>query len=82
MDIYYKDPIAAREIVYSQVQVIKEVSKVKPYAVLLRTFFFSKKDELINIFRDAEPALKEKVVTLLRELDPTNTEKYQVIMKN
>lgn len=82
MDTYIKDPTAAREIIYNQLEIIKNVNKVKPYAVLLRNFFFSKKDELINVFKEADQPMKNKVVPLLRELDPTNTEKYQAILRN
>ncbi len=82
LDKYIKDPAAAREIMYEQLVIIQSVNRVKPYSVLLRNFFFSKKDELINVFKGADLPLKNKVINLLRELDPTNTEKYQVIMKN
>ena len=82
MDTYLKDPVASRQIIYEQLETIKKVNQVKPYAILLRCFFFSKRDEMINIFKESELPLKNKALPLLRELDPTNSEKYQAIMKN
>ena len=82
LDQYLKTPDASVQIMYEQVLTIKEVNRVKPYSVLLRAFFFAKRDELINVFKGADLPLKNKVMTLLRELDPTNSEKYQAILKN
>jgi hypothetical protein len=82
LDLYMKDPEAARQIIYEHLATMKEVNRQKPYSILLRSYFLAKRDEMINIFRGADMPMKNKVLTLLRELDPTNTEKYQVILKN
>ncbi len=45
-------------------------------------FFDTKADEIANIFRTAsDPQQKQQVVTLLTEVDPTNTAKYQAILQ-
>lgn len=82
LDTYLKDPAAARLKVIEMFKVIKEVNKLVPYSILIRTFFLSKRDELINIFRDSQDAeLKMQAFNLLRELDPLNTEKYSVLTR-
>jgi hypothetical protein len=82
LDTYLKDPDASRQNILAMLKVIKTINQIKPYAILFRTFFLSKKDELINIFRDSDSMdLKSSVVALLRELDPLNSEKYQLILK-
>lgn len=81
LDNFIKDPAASRQVCFDMLKTIQSVNKVNPYSILLRTFFFSKRDELIGIFRDAEVGMKNDVITLLRELDPANTEKYQLILK-
>jgi len=81
MDNFIKDPAGTRQICLDMLKTIQTINKVNSYSVLLRSFFLAKRDELINIFKDAEPAMKNDVITLLRELDPANSEKYQAILK-
>jgi len=81
MDFFIKDPAASRQVCFDLIKTIQSINKVNPYSILLRSFFLAKRDELINIFKDAEPAMKNDVITLLRELDPANTEKYQKILQ-
>jgi len=82
LDTYLKDPVAARLKVIEMFKVIKDVNKLVPYSILIRTFFLSKRDELINIFRDSQDAeLKTQAFNLLRELDPLNTERYAAITR-
>lgn len=82
LDKYLTEPAAARLKVIDMLKAIKEVNKLVPYSILIRTFFLSKRDELINIFRDSQDAeLKAQAFALLRELDPLNTEKYAAITR-
>jgi hypothetical protein len=82
LDTYLKDPDASRLNILNMLKVIKTINQIKPYAILLRTFFLSKRDELINIFKDSESMeTKSSALALLRELDPLNSEKYQMIIK-
>ncbi|WP_018344415.1 DUF4835 family protein [Cytophaga aurantiaca] len=82
LDTYLKDPAAARLKVIDMFKAIKEVNKLVPYSILIRTFFLSKRNELINIFRDSQDAaLKQQAFDLLRELDPLNTQFYSAITR-
>ncbi|WP_299250840.1 DUF4835 family protein [uncultured Cytophaga sp.] len=82
LDNYLKDPDKERLKIIEVLKTIKEVNKLVPYSILLRTFFLSKRDELINIFKDSKNAeLKTQAFNLLRELDALNTERYSTITK-
>lgn len=81
LDNFIKDPVTTRQVCFDLIKTIQGINKVNPYSILLRSFFLAKRDELINIFKDAEPAMKNDVISLLRELDPANTEKYQKILQ-
>lgn len=82
LDVYLKDPKAGRLKIIEMLKVIKDVTRMVPYSILLRTFFLSKRDELINIFKDSdEMELKTQAYNLLRELDPPNAERYAIITK-
>jgi hypothetical protein len=80
MDKYQEKPDEARKEILAVLAKIKTVNSLKPYAVLIRSFFTAKSTELINIFMDGTPEQKQQAVTLLRELDPLNGEKYSGIL--
>ncbi|MGZ4033783.1 MAG: type IX secretion component PorD family protein [Bacteroidia bacterium] len=52
---------------------------MKPLSFSLQIFFIAKADEIVNIFSGAFPDEKGKVVSLLNEIDPTNSNKYAKI---
>jgi hypothetical protein len=81
LDTYLKDPVASRAKIIDMLTATKGVVKVKPYSILIRSFFLAKRDELINIFRDANTDQKTAAVNMLRELDPLNSEKYGNLLK-
>ncbi|MDB5257185.1 MAG: hypothetical protein JWM14_1880 [Chitinophagaceae bacterium] len=81
LDNFIKDPAGTRQVCFDMIKTIQSINKVNPYSILLRSFFLAKRDELINIFKDAEPAMKNDVITLFRELDPANSQKYETILK-
>jgi hypothetical protein len=82
LDNYLKDPDGGRLKIIEMLKVIKDVSRLVPYSILLRTFFLSKRDEMINIFRDSKnDELKNQAFDLLKQLDALNTERYSAIIK-
>lgn len=81
LDTYLKDPAVSRTKIIDMLKAVKQVSQLKPYSILIRSFFLAKRDELINIFRDASSDQKTAAVNLLKELDPLNSERYNVILR-
>lgn len=81
LDTYLKDPVLSRTKIIDMLKAIKQVNQMKPYSILIRSFFLAKRDELINIFRDSSSEQKSVAVNLLRELDPLNSERYNVITR-
>ena len=50
--------------------------------LLARAFFDTKADEIANIFRSGNDVQqKQTLATLLSEVDPTNSAKYQAMLK-
>lgn len=54
----------------------------KRQAFMTQVFFFTKVDELVNIFSKANPSDKASIVNQLSELDPSDATKYQKILTN
>lgn len=71
----------ARASIVESLKLIQEVSRAKPdpYMYLIQIILESKADELINIFSDAFPEEKSRVMQILTEIDPGNKTKYEKI---
>jgi hypothetical protein len=80
LDDFQKDPEKSRTQIIDILNKIKVVKKQKPNSVLINAFFDAKMDELIKIFSEASPQLKQQAYTLLSDLDPTNTDKYKKLI--
>jgi hypothetical protein len=59
---------------------LKKLHNDKPNSHLMQIIFFTKADELVNVFSQAFPDVKAKVVTTLNEIDPANGIKYDAIL--
>ncbi len=80
MDIMADNKETARTVIYESLEDLKKIHQIKPLSFSLQVFFTAKADEVINIYSGAFADEKAKVVNLLNEIDPTNSNKYQKIM--
>lgn len=55
--------------------------KPDPYLFFLQIIFDAKSDEFVNIFSESFPEEKRRVTTILKEIDPANTSKYEKIIQ-
>jgi hypothetical protein len=81
MDIFIQQPDQARKNILEAIRNIQTVAKLKPGAAVLRSFFETKADEIVSVFKGAPPADKQSVFAVLSEIDPTNVTKYQNILQ-
>ena len=81
LDVYITKPEEARTNILTALRGIQTVARIKPGAAMVRNFFEAKGDEIVNIMKGAAPADKQAAITLLSEVDPTNTSRYQTIMR-
>ena len=57
------------------------VYRDEPNSFLLRTFFSTKRDEIIKIFTEATSSEKSELLDLVNEIDAANAAKYQEKLK-
>jgi hypothetical protein len=71
----------ARASIVESLKLIQDVYRAKPdpYMYLVQIILESKADELINIFSEAFPEEKSRVIQILVEIDPGNKTKYEKI---
>ncbi|MDB5262223.1 MAG: hypothetical protein JWQ14_1504 [Adhaeribacter sp.] len=81
MDIYIQKPEDARKNIVEAIKNIQQVAQVRPAAPILRSFFETKADEMVSVFKNANPPEKQTVYTILSQIDPTNIPKYQTIIQ-
>jgi len=80
LDVMYDNIETGRASVVGALEGLQKVHRQKPGSYIMQVFFSAKSDEFVNIFTEAPPMDKPRVVNILREIDPTNTNKYQKIL--
>lgn len=60
---------------------LETVHEIRPSALLLTTFFYAKKDEIMQIFSEAPPEEKQQVLALVKKLNPANAAEYDKALK-
>ncbi|MBD2766368.1 DUF4835 family protein [Hymenobacter sp. BT664] len=82
LDLFIEKPDEARASVMAALTGIQKAALTRPSTLFARAFFDAKSDEIANIFRTSQDAQqKQQLVALLTEVDPTNTAKYQTVLK-
>ncbi len=80
-DNMQKDLVKSREHIANSLNLLTDVYNQKPGSYQLQLFFYSKSDEIVNLFKEATPTEKNNVVNLLNRIDPGNTKKYAKILE-
>ena len=75
----YKDPETARSTMATSLQLLDNVMRNYPNAMMLQVFANSKRDEVIEIFKNGEKAEKGQVKNTMIRIDPANAATYQRI---
>lgn len=81
LDVMHKDIPGSRKQIYNALVELEKVYKQKPNCYILTIFFYAKKDELINIFSEGQPAEISEAVTLLKKMDPGNASDYDKLIR-
>jgi len=73
----------ARIEIIEGLRLLQEVYRKKPdpYFFLLQIIFDAKTDEFVNIFSESLTEEKGRVIKILKEIDPSNSRKYEKINK-
>ena len=71
----------ARIEIIEGLRLLQEVYRKKPdpYLFLLQVIFDAKTDEFVNIFSESFTEEKSRVLKILKEIDPSNSRKYEKI---
>jgi hypothetical protein len=67
----------ARADITNNLAELRKVHQDKPNSFLMQVFFQAKADEITNLFSQATNEEKNRALTILSQVDPANTLKYQ-----
>lgn len=81
MDTMTEDAAASRKKITDSIEKLKTVHQAKPASYNLQVIFNAKYQELVNIFKPADPAEKTKLFNTLQIIDPGHIGKYQDMMR-
>ncbi|MCB2207578.1 MAG: DUF4835 family protein [Bacteroidetes bacterium] len=76
LDVMSKDKTNGREEISKTLENLKLVYDKRPGLYVLQVMTEAKRDEIINIFREASPAEKTNMITIMKEIDPANGSRY------
>jgi hypothetical protein len=79
MDKFKDDNGTSRKEIFESLEKIRSIQELLPNSVIFKIFFQAKRQELISIFKEAEPGLKNRAIELLGKLDPSNVTNYAKI---
>jgi hypothetical protein len=81
MDTMNEDAAATRKTIAAAIEKLKTVHQAKPASYNLQVFFNAKYNELVEIFKPADPADKTKLFNTLQIIDPGHISQYQNMMR-
>ncbi len=71
----------ARNSIIEALENVRKAYREKSTLVAVQQFFDAKADEIVNIFKGAPENEKSRVVALMKEMNPSNTNKYDQILQ-
>lgn len=81
LDQMSDDVETGRASINESLELLKKANREKPGLFILQLFLEAKRDEIINIYSQASPMDKTKAVNTLKEIDPSNSSRYQKILE-
>lgn len=79
LDIMTESPDAGRSVIAESLRLLQQVNAQRSGLYIIQVIMQSKADEIINIFKDGLPNEKTQVVNIMKQIDPSNSSKYDAI---
>lgn len=79
LDVMHQDVIAAQQTILRAIIATDQVRESYPTVMVTRMFVNAKSDEILEIFKGADRAIRTQVRQVMHRLDITNASKYNVL---
>lgn len=77
LDQMFNNQVAARESVLNSISKLKDLNQENPNTMIMQFFLQNRSDEIIGIFKKADPPTKAKALEILSRIDVANISKYR-----
>lgn len=81
MDTMTENVQESRKVIAAEIEKLKSVHQAKPASYNLQVFFNAKHQEIVDIFKVADPQEKTKLFNTLQIIDPGHISQYQNMMR-
>lgn len=82
LDLMHKDVNKGRLGVEEALKNIQELCRLLPNSMIVRNFFLVKHKEIIDIYKEAPVAEKNRIIEMLKKMDVANSSEYEKIRKS
>jgi hypothetical protein len=82
LDQFAEKPDESRKIILDGLKKIEAMNKARPNSIIVIAFFDAKSDELSQIFSQGDIAVRRQAYDMVVEMDPTQAEKYKIMISN
>jgi len=79
LDVMADNPDAGRAVVLEAIRLLQQINKQRTALYLMTIFLQTKQQEIIEIFKEGTPSEKQQAVQIMKQIDPANATKYDVI---
>lgn len=79
LDMFTTNPDQAKAAILLALEDIDKVSAAYFNSMIVQMFSYAKKDELVEMWKIAPKAQKDRVIQIMSKIDPANTQRYKEI---
>ncbi|MEP7195635.1 MAG: DUF4835 family protein [Saprospiraceae bacterium] len=79
MDNFSKTPESSRSNIVNAIEAVADTDQTYPNSFLMQSFIGAKKNEIVEIFKQGTQGEKERVITAMSAIDPSNSSLYNSI---
>ncbi|MDH3711438.1 MAG: DUF4835 family protein [Cyclobacteriaceae bacterium] len=82
LDKFSENPEEARTLILEVLRELQQAQRRKPNSILVISFFDAKNGELASMFSQGNIQVRREAYEIAKQLDPSNTTKYEAIIRN
>lgn len=79
LDVMSESPDAGRAVILESLRLLQQVNSQRSGLYLMQIIVQSKAQEIIEIFKEGTVSEKTQVIAIMKQLDPANSSRYDVI---
>lgn len=82
LDVMSESPDAGRSAIMESLRLLQQVNSQRSGLYMMQIITQSKYQEIIEIFKEGSPSEKAQVVAIMKQIDPANASRYDVILQS